>query len=107
LAEQLDLFLPHRQPLSRLVLVRGGSHFSVVRLPRQDRATFQLDAALVGVEPLRVQALVAGLTADFLRSLRQPSGLPVQRRRQDGVQASVLDRPSAQRWWSGLTPQKP
>ena len=107
LAEQLDLFLPHRQPLSRLVLVRGGSHFSVVRLPRQDRATFQLDAALVGVEPLRVQALLAGLTADFLRSLRQPSGLPVQRRRQDGVQASVLDRPSAQRWWNGLTPTKP
>lgn len=104
LAEQLDLFLPHRQPLSRLVLVSGGSHFSVVRLPRQDRATFQLDASLVGVEPLRVQALLAGLTADFLRSLRQPSGLPVQRRSQDGVQASVLDRASALRWWQGLTP---
>ena len=107
LAEQLDLFLPHRQPLSRLVLVRGGSHFSVVRLPRQDRATFQLDASLVGVEPLRVQALLAGLTADFLRSLRQPAGLPVQRRRQDGVQADVLDRAAALRWWQGLSTRQP
>ncbi|MFM8524940.1 MAG: alpha/beta fold hydrolase [Cyanobacteriota bacterium] len=106
LAEQLDLFLPHQQPLSRLVLVRGGSHFSVVRLPRQDRATFQLDTTLVGVEPLRVQALLAGLTADFLRSLRQPSGLPVQRRLQDGVEAFVLDRPSALRWQEGLAPPK-
>lgn len=104
LAEQLELFLPQQQPLSRLVLVRGGSHFSVVRLPRQDRATFQLDTTLVGVEPLRVQALLAGLTADFLRSLRQPSGLPVQRRRQDGIEAFVLDRPAALRWWDGLAP---
>lgn len=107
LAEQLDLFLPHRQPLSRLVLINGGSHFSVVRLPREDRASFQLDATLVGVEPLRVQALLAGITADFLRSLKQPSGLPVQRRRQDGVQASVLDRASALRWWDSLPQPRP
>ena len=102
LAEQLELFLPHRQPLSRLVMVSGGSHFSVVRLPREERASFQFDATLVGVEPLRVQALLAGLTADFLRSLSQPNGLPVQRRRQEGVQGSVLDRAAAQRWFESL-----
>jgi predicted dienelactone hydrolase len=107
LAEQLELFLPHQEPLSRLVLVQGGSHFSVVRLPRQDRATFQLDSALVGIEPTRVQALLAGLTADFLRSLKQPSGLPVQRRRQDGVHAFVLDRSLAQRWWEGFGAPRP
>lgn len=107
LAEQLDLFLPHRQPLSRLVMVSGGSHFSVVRLPRQERASFQFDASLVGVEPLRVQALLAGLTADFLRSLAQPTGLPVQRRRQEGVQASVLDRQAAERWLQSLPPPSP
>ncbi|NDF62154.1 MAG: dienelactone hydrolase, partial [Synechococcaceae bacterium WBB_3_034] len=55
---------------------------------------------LVGVDPQRVQALTLALSTAFLERLA--SGLPPQRMRLQGVEASVLDAAWAQRWWDSL-----
>ena len=100
LGEQLQLFLRDGAPQSRLVLLEGGSHFSPVRIDRQDQALFQLGEEFVGVEPLRVQALTLGLTADFLGAL--PKGVPPQRRQLGGVTAYVLNHRQAETWSDAL-----
>ncbi len=97
-SEQLGLFLQHHDPRSRLVLVEGGSHFSAVRIQSQERALLQLGDGLVGVEPLKVQELMLGLTADFLASLETGSPMLAQQRLQQGVKAYVLDERTAHRW---------
>ena len=97
--EQLELFLQHHNPRSRLVMVEGGSHFSVVRLGEGNPALLQLGQELVGVEPRQVQELLLNLTADFLGSLdRSAALLPSQQRLQGTVRAYVLDRAAARRW---------
>jgi predicted dienelactone hydrolase len=100
LGEQLQLFLREGQPQSRLVLLEGGSHFSPVRIDRQEQALFQLGEEFVGVEPQRVQALTLGLTADFLSTL--PKGIAPQRRQLGGVTAYVLNHRQAQSWSDAL-----
>jgi predicted dienelactone hydrolase len=100
LGEQLQLFLREGQPQSRLVLLEGGSHFSPVRIDRQEQALFQLGEEFVGVEPQRVQALTLGLTADFLSTL--PKGISPQRRQLGGVTAYVLNHRQAQSWSDAL-----
>jgi pimeloyl-ACP methyl ester carboxylesterase len=100
LGEQLQLFLRDRDHQSRLVLLEGGSHFSPVRIDRQEQALFQLGEEFVGVEPLRVQTLTLGLTADFLDAL--PKGVPPQRRQLGGVTAYVLNRRQAETWSNAL-----
>ncbi|WP_457767246.1 alpha/beta hydrolase family protein [Cyanobium sp. ULC082] len=97
-SEQLGLFLQQRDPRSRLALVEGGSHFSPVRITDQKEAMLQLGEQLVGEEPLRVQELLLGLSADFLLALETGTALPPQQRRQDGVRAYVLDQAEAQLW---------
>ncbi len=97
-SEQLGLYLQHRDPRSRLVMVDGGSHFSVVRVRQQEEALLRLGNDLVGLEPLKVQALLLGVTADFLNSLETGVPLTPELRRQDGVRAYVLDRSTARRW---------
>ncbi len=98
LDEQLGVFVGQRHPRSRLVLVDGGSHFSPVRVSADNQAVFQLGDDLVGVDPLKVQALLLLLTAEFLQSLDQPLLLSPQTREHNGVQAHVLDPPLARRW---------
>jgi predicted dienelactone hydrolase len=100
LGEQLQLFLTDGAHQSRLVLLEGGSHFSPVRIDRQEQALFQLGEEFVGVEPLRVQALTLGLTADFLGTL--PKGIPPQRRQLGGVTAYMLNRRQAETWSNAL-----
>jgi hypothetical protein len=96
--EQLQLFRGVRHPRSRLVLVDGGSHFSPVRLGREEEALFQLGQELVGVEPRQVQALLLNLTLEFLNGWQHPWLLPPQRRVQGDVVAYVLDAHQARRW---------
>lgn len=96
--EQLNLFLPGGHPLSRLVLVEGASHFSAVRLAGRQQALFKLDDALVGVEPLQVQALVLELTTAFLDGLDSGRPLPVRRVQENAVMAYVLDQATAKNW---------
>ena len=100
LDEQLALFLPEAQRQSRLVVVDGGSHFSPVRIASSRDALFRLGDDLVGVDPQRVQALTLDLSTAFLDRLA--SGLPPQRMRLEGVEATVLDAAWAQRWWDSL-----
>ena len=102
LSEQLQLFLPAAAAQNRLVLLEGGSHFSPVRIDRGGQALFRLGDELVGVDPERVQALTLRLSADFLAAL--PKELGPQRRQLGGVNAYVLDRRFAQRWWESLQP---
>lgn len=104
LEEQLRLFLPPRDPRSRLVLVEGGSHFSPVRMSDSEEVVFRLGSELVGADPVTVQAMLLGLTGDFLLSLERPLLLPAQERRQQGVTAYVLDPEAARRWWTRLKP---
>lgn len=100
--EQLNLFLPGSHPLSRLVLVEGASHFSAVRLAGRQQALFKLNDALVGVEPLQVQALLLQLTTAFLDGLDSGRPLPVRRVQENAVMAYVLDQATAQDWRRGL-----
>ena len=100
LEEQLALFLPEAQRQSRLAVVDGGSHFSPVRIASSGEALFRLGDDLVGVDPQRVQALTLQLSTAFLERLA--TGLPPQRMRLEGVEASLLDAAWAQRWWDSL-----
>jgi hypothetical protein len=96
--EQLAVFARARHPRSRLVLVEGASHFSPVRIESRGEALFQLGEELVGIAPLKVQALLLNLTTEFLQGMEQPSLLSPQLREQEGVQAYVLDGGQARRW---------
>ncbi|MDA0718487.1 MAG: alpha/beta hydrolase [Cyanobacteria bacterium] len=96
--EQLAVFAGSTHPNSRLVLVEGASHFSPVRIENQGEALFRLGEQLIGIEPLKVQALLLNLTSEFLQGFEQPLSLSPQRREQNGVWAYVLDRNQARRW---------
>lgn len=101
-SEQLALFLQHPDPRSRLVMVEGGSHFSVVRVKEHEQALWRLGDGLVGVEPVRVQELLLSLTSEFLASVDTAAPMAPQRRSRDGVTAYVLDGRNARRWRSRI-----
>ncbi|MCP9809215.1 alpha/beta hydrolase [Cyanobium sp. HWJ4-Hawea] len=96
--EQLGLFINARHPRSRLVLVEGGSHFSVVRVAKPEKALFRLGSEWVGSDPLKVQDLMLGVTTEFLQGFEYPFLLSPQRRVQAGLSAYVLDQNMARRW---------
>ena len=80
LDEQISLLrrLGHH-PLSRVVVVEGASHFSPIRVESQAGSLqgddlFQLGEELVGVNPLRVQALIAQEMIRFLEQLESKPG---------------------------------
>ncbi|MEB3243700.1 MAG: alpha/beta fold hydrolase [Cyanobacteriota bacterium] len=100
IAEQLELFLPVGHPLSRLVLVDGGSHFSPVRMSAREQALLQLGRELVGAPPELVQALLLRLTGEFLEALdaKPARAFPTQRLGLGPVNAYVLDGAAAAAW---------
>lgn len=98
LSEQLDVFVSQRHGRSRLALIEGASHFSPVRVGGGGSAVFQLGDDLVGVDPLKVQALLLQLIVEFLKGLDEPLLLSPQIRESDGVRAHVLDPGLARRW---------
>jgi predicted dienelactone hydrolase len=100
--EQLNLFVHVSHPRSRLVVVDGGSHFSLVRLDNQGQALFRLGQELVGRDPRKVQNLILSLTTEFLQGFDYPHLLSPQRLLQEGVSAFVLDRTMARRWKASL-----
>ncbi len=79
LSEQLGLFLSTPDhPLSRLVLVEGGSHFSAIGLENDinqditdEDDLFQLGEELVGVQPQQVQRIIASEIIKFLEQIEQ------------------------------------
>ncbi len=80
LQEQLELLLATApQPGSAAVLVEGASHFSPIRVEGQDgdgngNDLFRLGEELVGVQPLQVQALLAGEIVAFLERIEAQGG---------------------------------
>ena len=80
LDEQIPLLRRLGQhPLSRVVVVEGASHFSPIRVESQAGSVqgddlFQLGEELVGVNPLRVQALIAQEMIRFLEQLESKPG---------------------------------
>lgn len=102
LEEQLRLFLPAGNPLNRLVLLEGGSHFSPVRMVDPREAVLRLGRQLVGVDPAMAQTVLLALSTEFLQLLAQPPAqplpLPAQLRSQAGIRAYVLDPQAAARW---------
>ena len=79
-------------------LFRSSWGCSPVRIESRGEALFQLGEELVGIAPLKVQALLLNLTTEFLQGMEQPSLLSPQLRDQEGVQAYVLDGGQARRW---------
>ncbi len=100
--EQLNLFVHVSHPRSRLVVVDGGSHFSLVRLDNQGQALFRLGQELVGRDPRKVQSIMLSLTTEFLQGFDYPFLLTPQRRLQEGISAFVLDRTMARLWKASL-----
>ncbi|MCP9826644.1 dienelactone hydrolase, partial [Synechococcus sp. EJ6-Ellesmere] len=78
--------------------------FAVVRVKEHEQALWRLGDGLVGVETVRVQELLLGLTSDFLGSVDTAIPMAPQRRSRDGVTAYVLDGRSARRWRSRIGP---
>ena len=67
-----------QHPLSRAVIVEGGSHFSAIRVEGQSSSgegddLFRLGEELVGVNPLAVQEL---LRRELIAFLEQLEGAP-------------------------------
>ena len=100
--EQLNLFVHVSHPSSRLVVVDGGSHFSLVRLDNQGQVLFRLGQELVGRDPRKVQNLILSLTTEFLQGFDYPFLLSPQRRLQEGISAFVMDRTMARSWKASL-----
>ena len=83
LDEQIPLLrsLGHH-PLSRVVVVEGASHFSPIRIESQGGSLqgddlFQLGEELVGVNPLKVQTLIAQEIIRFLEQLEAKTSTAV------------------------------
>lgn len=89
--EQLEPFRQLQNSNSRLALVEGASHFSPVRLERE-QPLMQFGEDLVGKDPLQVQALLLDLQSRFLRSLEAGTPAPVGQFSAGKVRAFVLDR---------------
>jgi predicted dienelactone hydrolase len=115
LREQLALLAPVRDPSSRVLLVEGGSHFSVIRVerPTEESDLFRLGDELVGVDPLAVQEMLLRYTVGFLEGLppaggrgsvsvgplgpQAPVGLDPHHHRTPSVAVHVLSPPQADR----------
>jgi predicted dienelactone hydrolase len=89
--EQLEPFRQLQNSNSRLALVEGASHFSPVRLERE-QPLMQFGEDLVGKDPLQVQALLLELQSRFLASLEAGTPPPVGKYVEGKVRAFVLDR---------------
>ena len=78
LDEQLALLAGLAEHPASRVVVEGASHFSPIRVDGQGKASegddiFRLGEELVGVNPLRVQRVIAHEVIRFLDSLNSPS----------------------------------
>ncbi len=85
ISEQLGLLMAMpANPSSRVVLVEGASHFSPVRVEGQRQGgrgedLFQLGEELVGVQPLKVQALLEQEVVHFLLEQEESKAEPRSR----------------------------
>ncbi|WP_320677139.1 alpha/beta hydrolase [Prochlorococcus sp. MIT 1300] len=105
ITEQLGLLLSttSNHASSRSLLIIGASHFSPVRVEGQldgekGRDLFQLGEELVGVQPLRVQQILASTISDFLEDVESKQAFLSSLRTEDGdLRILLLDRSSVNR----------
>ena len=102
--EQLGLLLATRKnPLSRILLIEGASHFSPIRVRGQlnqsiGKDVFQIGDSLVGFHPLSVQSLLAKEIINFLDNFEDNKSLPVSlNKSQDDLKFHILDSSSVKK----------
>jgi len=82
ISEQLGLFLSlSSNPLSRVLLIEGASHFSPIRVEGQmyqaeGKDLFNLGESIVGFHPPSVQSLLASEIITFLQKLEKKKPIP-------------------------------
>ncbi len=82
ISEQLGLLLSlSSNPLSRVLLIEGASHFSPIRVEGQmyqskGKDLFNLGESIVGYHPLSVQSLLAFEIISFLEKLEDNKSIP-------------------------------
>ena len=82
ISEQLGLLLTlSSNPLSRVLLIEGASHFSPIRVNGQmnkseGKDLFNLGESIVGYHPLSVQSLLAYQIISFLEKLEDKKSIP-------------------------------
>ena len=83
ISEQLGLLLSlSSNPLSRVLLVEGASHFSPIRVEGQmndsmGKDLFNLGESIVGYHPLSVQSLLASEIISFLENLEKKKTIEI------------------------------
>ncbi len=99
LSEQLGLLIATKPNLySRVLLIEGASHFSPIRVEGQvDQKSgddlFQLGEAIVGVQPVLAQGLLASEIIRFLSNLELGIGVETSIHMQRGpLKLHILDR---------------
>ena len=82
ISEQLGLLLSvSSNPLSRVLLIEGASHFSPIRVEGQmyqseGKDLFNLGESIVGYHPLSVQSLLSFEIINFLEKLEEKESIP-------------------------------
>ena len=104
ISEQLGLFLATKpNPLSRVLLIEGASHFSPIRVKGKTNKkigddVFKLNQSFVGVNPLSVQDLLAKEIISFLSNFennrRQSLGMNLV---ENDIRYHMLDRTSVKK----------
>tara|TARA_Y100001968_G_scaffold331732_1_gene387446 strand:- start:996 stop:2531 length:1536 start_codon:yes stop_codon:yes gene_type:complete len=104
ITEQLGLFLAVRNnPLSRILLIEGASHFSPIRVKGQlnqstGKDVFQIGDSLVGFHPLSVQSLLAIQIINFISNLENEKPIPSTfNHLQDDLKFHILDSSSVKK----------
>ena len=99
ISEQLGLLLSlSSNPLSRVLLIEGASHFSPIRVEGQlyqseGKDLFNLGESIVGYHPLSVQSLLAFEIISFLEKLEDRKSIPSKTNLTKGeLKFHILDR---------------
>ena len=99
ISEQLGLLLSvSSNPLSRVLLIEGASHFSPIRVEGQmyqseGKDLFNLGESIVGYHPLSVQSLLSFEIINFLEKLEEKESIPSNTNlTKDELTFHILDR---------------
>ncbi len=99
ITEQLQFLMATKpNPLSRILLIEGASHFSPIRVKGQlnqstGKDVFQIGESFVGFHPLSVQSLLAEKIVNFLDKLEEGESVYISTNQvKDGLKFHILDR---------------
>ena len=99
ISEQLGLLIAlSSNPMSRVLLIEGASHFSPIRVEGQMNKSkgqdlFNLGESIVGYHPLSVQSLLSFEIINFLEKLEENKSIPSNTNLTKGeLKFHILDR---------------